>query len=166
LIGRRFASRLTLEGQNVLSERFGPFKILLSLVASNGKIAMLVVRWRLGSVPLLLALAPKSETCEFVGEDGRFHFDVAIKLTIGGLLAHYRGWLEPKALTHQRLAERLPGLSPRQCRQGQEHREKRAPAARQVLFKRWNEKDGTIMPLASRVVCHNLGRVMIFLRNL
>jgi hypothetical protein len=96
--GRRFSSHLTYEGRNVVSERFGPFKILLGLSAANGEIAMPVVGWRLGPIPLPLALAPKSDTREFVGEDGRFHFDVAITLPIGGRIAHYRGWLEPKSI--------------------------------------------------------------------
>ncbi|MET0638609.1 MAG: DUF4166 domain-containing protein, partial [Hyphomicrobium sp.] len=39
---------------------------------------------------------PKSEAREFIGEDGRFHFDVAIRIPIVGRLAHYRGWLVPR----------------------------------------------------------------------
>ena len=56
---------------------------------------MPVIGWRIGRMRLPLFLAPKSETREFSGDDGRFHFDVAIRLPIVGLLAHYRGWLEP-----------------------------------------------------------------------
>jgi len=85
--GQRFASHLAFEGQSVVSERFGPFKILLGLRAENGEIQMPVVGWRLGPVPLPLALAPRSKTREFVGEDGRFHFDVAIELPIGTIAA-------------------------------------------------------------------------------
>jgi hypothetical protein len=96
--GRRFVSRLAYEGGNVVSERFGVFKILLGLSARTGEIQMPVVGWRLGRLKLPLFLAPQSETREFVGDDGRFHFDVAIRLPIIGLLAHYRGWHEPKTL--------------------------------------------------------------------
>jgi hypothetical protein len=94
--GHRFASHLTRERGNVVSERFGPFKILLGVRTAGGGIEMPVVGWRIGPVKLPLALAPKSETREFVGEDGRFHFDVRLTLPLVGLLAHYRGWLEPK----------------------------------------------------------------------
>jgi hypothetical protein len=97
--GRRFASHLTPEGGNVVSERFGPFKILLGVSAANGEIAMPVVGWRLGPIPLPLALAPRSETREFADADGRFRFDVAISLPVAGVIAHYRGWLEPKTKT-------------------------------------------------------------------
>ena len=37
---------------------------------------MPVVGWRIGPMKLPLAIAPKSDSREFVGEDGRFHFDV------------------------------------------------------------------------------------------
>ncbi len=88
--GRRFASQLKPEGGNVVSERFGPFKILLGISAANSEIAMPVVGWRLGPIPLPLALAPKSETREFADADGRFHFDVAISLPLAGVIAHYQ----------------------------------------------------------------------------
>lgn len=53
---------------------------------------------RLGPIALPRALAPKSDTREFVDERGRFRFDVAIGLPLIGQLAHYRGWLEPQIL--------------------------------------------------------------------
>jgi Domain of unknown function (DUF4166) len=94
--GKRFASRLTYEGGSIVSERFGPFRILLSLGARGGEIQMPVIGWQVGRIRLPLFLAPKSETPEFVGDDGRFHFDVAISVPLVGLLAHYRGWLAPR----------------------------------------------------------------------
>ncbi|MBS0238989.1 MAG: DUF4166 domain-containing protein [Proteobacteria bacterium] len=94
--GSRFASRLRYEGGNVVSERFGPFDILLRLSAENGEVRMPVAGWRIGPIKLPLFLAPTSDTREFAGDDGRFHFDVRIGLPLSGLLAHYRGWLEPQ----------------------------------------------------------------------
>ncbi|MBN9247117.1 MAG: DUF4166 domain-containing protein [Hyphomicrobium sp.] len=91
----RFASRLRHERGNIVSERFGPFDILLGLSAESGEVRMPVTGWRIGPVKLPLFLAPTSDTCEFEGDDGRFHFDVRIGLPLVGLLAHYRGWLEP-----------------------------------------------------------------------
>jgi len=96
--GQRFASRLTHESGNVVSERFGPFKILLEIKVVGEQIEMPVIGWRLGPVALPRALAPKSDTREFVDDRGRFRFDVAIGLPLIGQLAHYRGWLEPKIL--------------------------------------------------------------------
>jgi len=96
--GQRFTSRLTHESGNVVSERFGPFKILLAIKALDERIEMPVIGWRLGPIALPRALAPKSDTREFVDERGRFWFDVAIGLPLIGQLAHYRGWLEPKIL--------------------------------------------------------------------
>ncbi len=94
--GKRFASRLAYEGSSFVSERFGPFRILLRLSARGGEIQIPVIGWQVGRIKLPLFLAPKSETREFVGDDGRFHFDVAIRVPLVGLLAHYRGWLVPK----------------------------------------------------------------------
>ncbi len=105
--GKCFSSRLTYEGGNIISERFGPFRILLGLSARDGEIQMPVVGWRVGRIKLPLFLAPKSETREFVGDDGRFHFDVAIRVPLVGLLAHYRGWLEPKTIGAHVLSDRV-----------------------------------------------------------
>ncbi|MFT3732192.1 MAG: DUF4166 domain-containing protein [Hyphomicrobium sp.] len=102
--GRRFSSRLTHEGGNIVSERFGAINVLLGLEARGGEIAMPVVGWRIGAIRLPLVLAPKSETRESAGDDGRFHFDVAITLPMIGRLAHYRGWLEPKTIAATELA--------------------------------------------------------------
>ena len=42
-----------------------------------------------------MTLAPKSQTAEFVDEDGRFRFDVAISVPLVGPVVRYRGWLAP-----------------------------------------------------------------------
>lgn len=97
--GQRFASRLTHESGNIVSERFGPFKIFLGIKAVGERIEMPVIGWRLGPILLPRALAPKSDTREFVDDRDRFRFDVAIGLPLIGQLAHYRGWLEPKILS-------------------------------------------------------------------
>jgi hypothetical protein len=102
--GRRFVSRLSHEGGAIISERFGAVSVRLAIKAQRGEIEMPVVGWRFGAMPLPLFLAPKSETREFVGGDGRFHFDVAIRLPIVGLLAHYRGWLVPQAVAARETA--------------------------------------------------------------
>lgn len=114
--GKRFASRLAREGGNVVSERFGPFRILLGIEAANDEIRMPVVGWRLGPLKLPLALAPKSATREFADDAGRFRFDVAISLPLVGLVAHYRGWLEPKLPAAALSSAGRPETSASSCR--------------------------------------------------
>jgi len=106
--GRRFASHLTHEGGDVVSERFGPFKILLRINAVGEQIEMPVIGWSWGPVALPRALAPKSDTREFVDDRGRFRFDVAIGLPLIGQVAHYRGWLEPKVARTRNFQESVP----------------------------------------------------------
>jgi len=103
--GQRFFSCLTHEGRNIVSERFGAFSVMLGLRVQNGEIEMPVVGWRIGFLRLPLFLAPKSETREFVGDDGRFHFNVAIGLSLVGQLVHYRGWLEAKTTAPREVPE-------------------------------------------------------------
>jgi hypothetical protein len=103
--GRRFFSRLKHEETNIASESFGAFSVLLALQVRSGEIEMPIVGWRVGSFRMPLLLAPKSKTREFVGEDGRFHFDVAIGLPMLGPLVHYRGWLAPKSMVARELAD-------------------------------------------------------------
>ncbi len=50
--GRGFSSRLAHDGGSTVSERFGPFSVLLGLKAGRGEIEMPVVGWRLGPLPL------------------------------------------------------------------------------------------------------------------
>ncbi|WP_366855444.1 DUF4166 domain-containing protein [Brevundimonas sp.] len=48
-------------------------------------------------MPLPLFLAPRTQTHERVDEQGRFVFDVDIRLPLIGRLASYCGWLERSA---------------------------------------------------------------------
>jgi NAD(P)-dependent dehydrogenase (short-subunit alcohol dehydrogenase family) len=91
--GRRFSSRLSARGGG-LEERFGPFSFAFRLPVEEAGLAMEMTGWRLGPLPLPLALAPRTPAREWE-EDGRFHFDVAIALPLVGPVVRYRGWLEP-----------------------------------------------------------------------
>lgn len=95
--GRRFFSVLAPAGRGQVAEAFGPFRILLKLASRDGAILMPVAGWKLGWFPLPRRLAPRSETREYCGENGRFGFDVRISAPFVGLIAHYKGWLEPGA---------------------------------------------------------------------
>lgn len=105
--GARFASTLSVSAApGRVVERFGPFSFELDLrVGPEGVLGMPVCAWRLGPVPLPPALAPVSIAAESVDDQGRFHFDVELRLPLGrrnrqgdfrlGRLVRYRGWLAP-----------------------------------------------------------------------
>lgn len=80
----------------LVSERFGAFTVDLALVVEDGRLRLIVRRWRLFGLPLPLFLAPMGDAFEFV-EDGRFRFHVEITHPLTGLIVRYRGWLVPSA---------------------------------------------------------------------
>lgn len=109
--GRRFHSRLALRSRGVV-ECFGPFQIRLGLDPTGCTLTMPVKGWQLGAVPLPGFLAPRSETREYQDREGRFRFDVRISAPVVGLIAHYRGWLQPDTT----LAVENMTLKSRDCR--------------------------------------------------
>ena len=56
----------------------------------------MVREWRAFGMPMPRALAPNGAAFQSA-ENGRFHFDVEIRLRLIGRLVHYRGWLAPRA---------------------------------------------------------------------
>ncbi|GJD50089.1 hypothetical protein OPKNFCMD_2826 [Methylobacterium crusticola] len=105
--GRRFRSRMRPAGPGAVIEQFGPLAFVLALPADAEGLGMRVAGWRLGPLPLPRALAPVSAARESVDAEGRFRFDVAVRLPLAGLLVHYRGWLAPDPVPA------LPADSPR-----------------------------------------------------
>ena len=94
---RRFFSVLSRSPtQGHVFERFGPFRFELALLAGEaGVVGMPPRRWFLGSVPLPRVLGPVSVAREYVDEQGRFCFDVEMRLPLGlGRVVRYRGWLD------------------------------------------------------------------------
>lgn len=89
--GHVFSSRLSQSGPH-LTERFGPMRFYFDLPADASGLTMVMRRWSVFSIPLPLALAPKSTAREWAeGED--FCFDVPIDLPLIGRIVHYRGRL-------------------------------------------------------------------------
>ena len=76
-------------------ERFGLLTFEQDLPVENGRLHFPVRRgWFLG-VPVPRFLLPKSDSTEFAS-DGKFHFDVALRAPLGGvLIVRYRGALTP-----------------------------------------------------------------------
>jgi hypothetical protein len=96
---RPFASVLSAgKSPGRLVERFGPFSFEMDLLTgSAGVLGMTVRSWRIGWLPMPRFLAPRSAARERVDDQGRFRFDVELKLPLGlGRLVRYRGWLVPK----------------------------------------------------------------------
>jgi len=87
-------SRLRYVRPGVVSESFGPFRFDMKISAENGALAMTIIGWRMGPLPLPAFLAPRSTATESADEQGRFRFDVPIALPMVGRLTHYSGWLE------------------------------------------------------------------------
>lgn len=89
-----FASELSRprEGGRV-QERFGPLAMDLRLTPEGDRLVYRVEGWRLGPIPLPRALAPATTAHEEVDAEGRFVFDVEIRLLWVGRAVRYRGWL-------------------------------------------------------------------------
>jgi hypothetical protein len=99
---------MKLSGPGHVTEAIGPFGFRLALGCDGASVAMPVVGWRLFGVPLPGALAPRSDSKEFADADGLYRFDVRLSMPLIGLLAHYRGWLQPGADD--------PRRKPKRCR--------------------------------------------------
>ena len=80
--------------EHLLCERFGPFVFGMALVPGAGRLNLVMRRWSFLGLPLPGFLAPQAPSCEFE-DDGRFHFDVEIRLPLAGSVIHYRGFLNP-----------------------------------------------------------------------
>lgn len=95
--GGRFSSWQGLgrgRSEGLLVERFGPFAFGLAVVVGDGRLRLVLKRWTAFGMALPLWLAPRAEAHERV-EEGRFRFEVTIRLPLVGLIAAYRGWLVP-----------------------------------------------------------------------
>lgn len=100
---RSFSSRQE-EGrgrmERLLVERFGPFAFGLALVTTGdgatggGRLRLVVRRWSVLGLPLPRRFAPYGEAFE-AAEDGKFVFDVDIRLPLVGRIVRYRGMLAP-----------------------------------------------------------------------
>ena len=95
--GRTFSSVLragTGKNEYLLLERFGIVEIALALVVEAGRLYLVPRRWSCLGVRLPGALLPVGTSFECERE-GRFAFDVEIGAPLVGLIAAYRGTLEP-----------------------------------------------------------------------
>lgn len=94
--GSRFSSRLHLDRQGRLHERFGPVAFRLGADVHHERVSLPIVSARFLGLPLPRILVPHSDAFEETDAEGRFRFDVKLTLPLVGLLVHYTGWLAPK----------------------------------------------------------------------
>lgn len=76
-------------------ERFGPMSFRFRLEERGGSLAMVPRSWRMFGVRMPKRMMPDGVAMER-GTDGRFTFDVPIRVPIAGMVVHYRGWLVPQ----------------------------------------------------------------------
>lgn len=88
-----FQSRLSAGAPGKIAERFGPITFDLDAKADQGGFSLAVAQARLGELPLPRFLTPVSDATAGVDEQGRYRFDVTIKLPLIGRLVRYRGSL-------------------------------------------------------------------------
>jgi hypothetical protein len=96
--GHRFASRLSPgDAEGRAAERFGPFCFDLALPCDEAGLRMEVRGWSVLGLRLPASLVPVSDARESVDAEGRFRFDVEVRLPLGlGRVFRYRGWLVPE----------------------------------------------------------------------
>lgn len=75
-------------------ERFGPLAFAMAVVEDGGKLRIVPRYWSAFGIPMPRFLGPRADAFEH-DADGRFNFDVAMRLPLIGLVVHYRGWLVP-----------------------------------------------------------------------
>jgi hypothetical protein len=80
--------------EGLLCETFGPFTFGLAVLTGDGRLRLVLRRWTFLGLPLPIWLAPQGHAIESE-QDGRFRFDVAIRLPLIGPIVRYRGWLAP-----------------------------------------------------------------------
>lgn len=92
---RRFTSELSpTRKAGLIQERFGPLIFAMTLPSDERGLEMIFASWRLGPLPLPAFLAPRISAREFVDENGKFNFDVALAFPMIGRIVAYFGWLE------------------------------------------------------------------------
>lgn len=90
--GHAFSSELSQAGQGV-AERFGPLRFAFDLPSDGQGLKMVLRGWTAFGVPMPRRLGPRIDAREWQ-EDGRFRFEVRVRLPIIGDVVHYTGWLE------------------------------------------------------------------------
>ncbi|VAV94764.1 FIG00986352: hypothetical protein [hydrothermal vent metagenome] len=79
---------------HLLEESFGMVTVALALVIKEGRLYLIPRHWRIFGVPMPKFLLPEGNSFEHA-DQGRFNFDVTIKVPLIGLIVSYQGFLKP-----------------------------------------------------------------------
>ena len=88
----KFSSQIRFRPGGV-EERFGPLRFHFLLEEVDGSLRMIPDGWSLWRIPLPYSLAPNGIAQESESPDGRFHFNVPIRMPFIGKVVHYEGTL-------------------------------------------------------------------------
>lgn len=91
--GHRFRSELSDWG-GVLAERFGPLRFGFALPSDAAGLRMEFVRWSVFGIRLPRWLGPRIDARESQ-QEGRFRFEVEVRVPLIGMIVRYTGWLIP-----------------------------------------------------------------------
>jgi NAD(P)-dependent dehydrogenase (short-subunit alcohol dehydrogenase family) len=91
----RFASELSAD-RGCAVERFGPLRFAFDLPSDGAGLRMAFRRWSVFGIPMPRALGPRIAAREWQ-EDGRFRFEVEVRMPLIGGVVHYAGWLTRSA---------------------------------------------------------------------
>ena len=97
----KFNSMFSLgSGKNdrLITEQFGPAKINLAAIVKDDRLYLVPRRVTLLGIPLPGFMLPKEDSYEYE-KDGRFYFNVNVKVPFAGRIAHYHGSLEKVSVT-------------------------------------------------------------------
>lgn len=95
---KQFVSHLALgtgREAGLMCERFGIFTIATDIIWQDEQLWFIPRRWRIGPLPLPNMLLPKGSSFECVHK-GLFEFNVRIEVPVIGLIAAYKGTLQPR----------------------------------------------------------------------
>ncbi|MDE0129127.1 MAG: DUF4166 domain-containing protein [Gammaproteobacteria bacterium] len=105
--GQEFSSTFTAGSgryEHLLCERFGPLTFGMALVPDADRLNLVMRGWSLLGLPLPRSLMPSGDSYEYA-KDGRFCFDVEVRLPLAGFVIRYRGFLAPPDLFHDPSAQ-------------------------------------------------------------
>ncbi len=92
--GHKTRSELSYDaGRDCVIERIGGLTIRMRPVVSQGVISIEIIGLKVFGLPCPASLLPRSVSCEWQDEEGRFRFDVSASLPWLGRLIRYHGWL-------------------------------------------------------------------------
>ena len=78
----------------LIVESFGPIGFGIAVTENDGRLGLALRGWDILGLPMPRWAMPDGQAFEH-GADGRFNFEVEIKLPVVGLIVGYKGWLKP-----------------------------------------------------------------------